>query len=285
MSKAPPRARNAGKVPTRLRSAGCVAGARQQSQPAVAQALAPAAPGAFWWELDASAVRHDDALAFICKTRAAALPHRVLALHGAASNAAATEKQIEDLGLSGRLDVVHLRAPLRVGEGAFSWWPAGGGAAADVETALRGVMKFVAKHGPFHALYGFDQGAAIAAALSSRGVAEAFKGARSWQFVICAAAVADAFDAIDALVEATRQTTPGLSVFDKGSAELPSLHVIGMMDHAHRDDAIRLSKVFAYATNVFHDGGHDVPGPGQGDALFKMTLDAFVTCPMMAPSV
>ena len=39
----------------------------------------------------------------------------MLALHGAASNAAATEKQIEDLGLSGRLDVVHRR--LRVEKG------------------------------------------------------------------------------------------------------------------------------------------------------------------------
>ena len=57
------------------------------------------------------------------------------------------------------------------------------------EKALKGVLAYIERYGPYDGLYGFSQGAAVVTALSKPGVAEGFGSKRTWRFVICACGV------------------------------------------------------------------------------------------------
>ena len=251
----------------------------RDAPPPAAPADAP--PPTWWWEDDASAVQHDDALLLVCRHARAPLPPRVLALHGFDGGVERTNAQLRELGLDGKLDVVHLRGPLATGRG-HGWWPADAPPEA-VARCLRGVLRFVEARGPFVALYGFGQGAAVAAAASATGCAETLGCApRSWEWVVCACAATAGLEAANDAIQRLRGKAAGLHLFRPGAIVMPSLHVLGMRDHAHRDEGVKLSRAFAHATNVFHDGAHEIPPRDRRDALFRETLAAFVVCPFMA---
>lgn len=108
-------------------------------------------------------------------------PLRILALHGRGSNNDITAIQLVSLELHDRCRVDALAAPIDdapysryfslLSERKFRRWWRGAASPDALEPALRGVLAFVDARGPYDGLYGFSQGSALVAALSTPGVA------------------------------------------------------------------------------------------------------------------
>ena len=121
------------------------------------------------------------------------------------------------------------------------------------EAALKGVLAYIERHGPYDGLYGFSQGAAVVTALSKPGVAEGLGSKRTWRFVICACGV----------------PPPG-----DGTVDLPSLQISGARD-PFRSASKALADVYEAPVLLEHAGGHELPLKLRHDAKFKDALDAF----------
>ena len=170
---------------------------------------------AWWWE-----TRETDRDAFASSRHRAHLPRckrtgrplKILALHGRGSNNDITAIQLSSLEIPTRcvadlLSAPHSSSPQSdvfhmLSNREFHQW-------GHDEAALKGVLAYIERYGPYDGLYGFSQGAAVVTALSKPGVAESLGSARTWRFVICACGV----------------PPPG-----DGTVDLPSLQISGARD-------------------------------------------------------
>ena len=214
---------------------------------------------AWWWE-----TRETDRDAFASSRHRAHLPRckrtgrplKILALHGRGSNNDITAIQLSSLEVPTRCVADLLSAPHdsspqsnvfhMLSNRTFHQW-------GHDEDALKGVLAYIERHGPYDGLYGFSQGAAVVTALSKPGVAEGFGSKRTWRFVICAGGV----------------PPPG-----DGTVDLPSLQISGARD-PFRAASKALADVYEDPMLLEHAGGHELPLKLRHDARFKDALDAF----------
>ena len=213
----------------------------------------------WWWE-----TRETDRDAFASSRHRAHLPRckrtgrplKILALHGRGSNNDITAIQLSSLEIPTRcvadlLSAPHSSSPQSdvfhmLSNRAFHEW-------GHDEKALKGVLAYIERYGPYDGLYGFSQGAAVVTALSKPGVAEGFGSKRTWRFVICACGV----------------PPPG-----DGRVNLPSLQISGARD-PFRTASKALADVYEAPVLLEHAGGHELPLKLRHDARFKDVLDAF----------
>lgn len=255
----------------------------------------PTAPR-FWWErrrdaYDADVYRDPRLFPGATKRRSKRdnrLPARVLCLHGSGSNSDVTSVQLFALGAAERFVVDTLSGPVpaapadaafaMLSDGKFySWWDGGPDGSAD--GALAGVLAFIARHGPYDGLYGFSQGANLAAILSAPGIAEHFGHEVSWSFVVCACGVdasnAAAREILYGGAAAERAAAEGDDdPFGPGAAKVPSLHLIGRKD-GYRASSLRAAQCFRSPTVCYHDEGHELPPSLARDPAFHETTRAF----------
>ena len=214
---------------------------------------------AWWWE-----TRETDRDAFASSRHRAHLPRckrtgrplKILALHGRGSNNDITAIQLSSLEVPTRcvadlLSAPHSSSPQSdvfhmLSNRPFHQW-------GHDEAALKGVLAYIERHGPYDGLYGFSQGAAVVTALSKPGVAEGLGSKRTWRFVICACGV----------------PPPG-----DGTVDLPSLQISGARD-PFRSASKALADVYEAPVLLEHAGGHELPLKLRHDAKFKDVLDAF----------
>ena len=214
---------------------------------------------AWWWE-----TRETDRDAFASSRHRAHLPRckrtgrplKILALHGRGSNNDITSIQLSSLEVPTRcvadlLSAPHSSSPQSdvfhmLSNRPFHQW-------GHDEAALKGVLAYIERHGPYDGLYGFSQGAAVVTALSKPGVAEGLGSKRTWRFVICACGV----------------PPPG-----DGTVDLPSLQISGARD-PFRSASKALADVYEAPVLLEHAGGHELPLKLRHDARFKDVLDAF----------
>ena len=123
--------------------------------------------------LDKSASRKGNASALLAPQK---LP-RLLALHGAGANEEVVRLQLSNIGVTeGTFEIICLRAPIAADAGGgtttvenliegpyYSWYNADS-TRDDVIRMLRRVIAFIQDKGPFDAIFGFSQGAAVVAA-------------------------------------------------------------------------------------------------------------------------
>ena len=213
----------------------------------------------WWWE-----TRETDRDAFASSRHRAHLPRckrtgrplKILALHGRGSNNDITSIQLSSLEVPTRCVADLLSAPHdsspqsdvfhMLSNRSFHEW-------GHDEAALKGVLAYIERYGPYDGLYGFSQGAAVVTALSKPGVAEGFGAKRTWRFVICACGV----------------PPPG-----DGTVDLPSLQISGARD-PFRAASKALAGVYEAPVLLEHAGGHELPLKLRHDAKFKERLDAF----------
>ena len=213
----------------------------------------------WWWEsreADRDAFASSRHRAHLPRCKRTGRPLKILALHGRGSNNDITSIQLSSLEVPTRCVADLLSAPHSsnpqsdvfhmLSNRPFHQW-------GHDEKALKGVLAYIERHGPYDGLYGFSQGAAVVTALSKPGVAEGFGSKRTWRFVICACGV----------------SPPG-----DGTVNLPSLQISGARDH-FRAASKALADVYEDPVLLEHAGGHELPLKLRHDAKFKDALDAF----------
>jgi pimeloyl-ACP methyl ester carboxylesterase len=174
-----------------------------------------------------------------------AAPLRVLVLHGRLQSAALLHGRLAPLQrrLAGTAELVFTDAPCCVPGGETrEWWP-GDSCGGGVEAAVACAAAAWASHGPFDALLGFSQGAAVAYLCCARGGA-AFAGLRG---VVLASGYAP---------------EPGDAGGDEAGRllALPSLHLLSEDDASVPAAASRrLAQRFASPALHVHTAGHCVP--------------------------
>jgi hypothetical protein len=213
----------------------------------------------WWWETreaDRDAFASSRHRAHLPRCKRTGRPLKILALHGRGSNNDITAIQLSSLEIPTRcvadlLSAPHSSSPQSdvfhmLSNRAFHEW-------GHDEKALKGVLAYIERYGPYDGLYGFSQGAAVVTALSKPGVAEGFGSKRTWRFVICACGV----------------PPPG-----DGTVDLPSLQISGARD-PFRAASKALADVYEAPVLLEHAGGHELPLKLRHDARFKDALDAF----------
>jgi hypothetical protein len=213
----------------------------------------------WWWETreaDRDAFASSRHRAHLPRCKRTGRPLKILALHGRGSNNDITAIQLSSLEIPTRcvadlLSAPHSSSPQSdvfhmLSNREFHEW-------GHDEKALKGVLAYIERYGPYDGLYGFSQGAAVVTALSKPGVAEGFGSKRTWRFVICACGV----------------PPPG-----DGTVDLPSLQISGAMD-PFRAASKALADVYEAPVLLQHAGGHELPLKLRHDARFKDALDAF----------
>ena len=213
----------------------------------------------WWWEsreADRDVFKASRHRAHLPRCKKTGRPLKILALHGRGSNNDITSIQLSSLEVPTRcvadlLSAPHSSSPQSdvfhmLSNRPFHEW-------GHDEKALKGVLAYIERYGPYDGLYGFSQGAAVVTALSKPGVAEGFGSARTWRFVICACGV----------------PPPG-----DGTVDLPSLQISGARD-PFRAASKALADVYEAPVLLEHAGGHELPLKLRHDARFKVVLDAF----------
>ena len=214
---------------------------------------------AWWWETreaDRDVFASSRHRAHLPRCKRTGRPLKILALHGRGSNNDITAIQLSSLEIPTRcvadlLSAPHSSSPQSdvfhmLSNREFHEW-------GHDEKALKGVLAYIERYGPYDGLYGFSQGAAVVTALSKPGVAEGFGSKRTWRFVICACGV----------------PPPG-----DGTVDLPSPQISGARD-PFRSASKALAGVYDDPVLLEHAGGHELPLKLRHDARFKDVLDAF----------
>ena len=142
----------------------------------------------WWWEsreADRDVFKASRHRAHLPRCKKTGRPLKILALHGRGSNNDITSSQLSSLEVPTRcvadlLSAPHSSSPQSdvfhmLSNRPFHEW-------GHDEKALKGVLAYIERYGPYDGLYGFSQGAAVVTALSKPGVAEGF-GAGAWAFV------------------------------------------------------------------------------------------------------
>jgi pimeloyl-ACP methyl ester carboxylesterase len=188
---------------------------------------------------------------------------RVLCLHGYNGNAQTLRRQMAPLvdGLDDMAEFVCVDAP-SLAAGDFGWWHAKAikGTAAGARRyegwprTREAIISIFARQGPFDGVFGFSQGAALAALLvgsrARNGAVERDRliddtGLLRFDF----AAMVGGFVAAD----------PDLArLYDyKSNDESPSVHIVGRSDAiVPRDASLALAAKFNGPLILEHDGGH-----------------------------
>jgi hypothetical protein len=179
---------------------------------------------------------------------------RMLCLHGYHGNGEVLRGQMR--GWAGALDdlaeLVYVDAP-SLALGDFGWWHAKADTAAPGDPSARRyrgwsrtrvwIARLVAERGPFDGVFGFSQGAALAALLVAASVGGPDAGRLPFRFGI----MVGGFPSQDA------RHAPWLA----GELAAPSLHVIGRADSIVAPQASRaLAARFAAPVIAEHAGGH-----------------------------
>jgi len=232
-----------------------------------------ATPGSgWWWEVDPAAV-------LTCPGSG----KRVLALHDRDSDPRACSVLCGNVGL-GPHDVVCLRGPLSSGD-KYRWWNPQDH--QQIEHALRGVLEFVKKRGPFQILLGVGQAAQIVTGLSARGVCRTLGIDNltnpTWKGVMSVHAVDEDLEAMNAVVKKLRGQKHALSIFWRSGwvDTVPALSVIGMGSDERRDAALRVSRLFKHNTNAVHRGSTIVATDARDDEQFSDLVDGFMVQPFL----
>ncbi|NXT18892.1 OVCA2 Esterase, partial [Syrrhaptes paradoxus] len=210
-------------------------------------------------------------------------PLRLLGLHGYRQSESRFRQRTGALrkALRGRAELVAVNAPHLVpgsgedddgddpprgwwfsGPGTFSAGEAAAAAPAGLEESLAAVAAALAEHGPFDGLFGFSQGAALAAmvcALRARG---------DPRFPVTFAI----------LVAGFVSRAPAHGHFYREPITLPTLHVVGDADAVIAAPLSReLAQRFVEPVVLSHPGGHFVPAAAPQKKAYLGFLDRF--CP------
>mgnify|MGYP000851189965 FL=1 len=231
---------------------------------------------------------------------------KCLFVHGWRSNARVSKEHAKHLNLDTKFQQIHLikgtkhsnEASDELTEGMFlgpwfSWVDDinnddidGKSKEEDLVKALRYVVKFVRKHGPYASAVGFSQGGALVALLSRREVLEKL-GVEGDVFlwksatVVCVASVGLIEVAERAL--GIRLVNDGERIADDEDV-LPSLHIFGLQDERKPQNE-RLMKLFEAKMPsskqlvrhcLYFDGGHGVPKSIMSDEGFHAEYDAWL---------
>ena len=195
---------------------------------------------------------------------------RVLVLHGRSQTAALLHGRLAPLRrrLAGLAELVFADAPCVIpGAGELrEWWPHDGpdGDAQSIDAAVACAAAAWAAQGPFHALLGFSQGAAVAFECCTRNMG--FAGLRG---VVLASGYA-----------------PGRPTEAGPLLQLPSLHLLSEDDAAVPAAASRrLAERFSSPSLHSHDLGHCVPQRAQElQVLFAFLQQLSCPEPAAAPA-
>ena len=171
-------------------------------------------------------------------------PLRVLVLHGRLQSASLLHGRLAPLQrrLAGVAQLVFADAPCVVpGSELREWWPGEAASTSDVDAAVASAAAAWAARGPFDAILGFSQGAAVAFLCCARGGA-AYAGLRG---VVLASGYAPS--SADGDEAATKLALPSLHLMSEDDASVPAA--------ASR----RLAERFATPQLHVHTAGHCVP--------------------------
>jgi pimeloyl-ACP methyl ester carboxylesterase len=175
---------------------------------------------------------------------------RILALHGYQGSADALRRQMRPLGLDA--EIVALDAPA-LADGDFGWWHARDGRYEGWARSRDAIIEACAT--PFDGVFGFSQGAALAALM----VAEV-----AFRFAIMVGGFPSRDPAHAALFARAERYA------------IPSLHIVGREDTIVPPDASRaLAARFRDPTILEHDGGHVIAATDEVRARTKTFLHAF----------
>lgn len=223
---------------------------------------------------------------------AAKRPLRLLCLHGRGSNNDITSIQLVSLNLhtAAKIDLLQGGIEAEPATVAFdqlsqrsfrSWFDDSAG----VERAMLRVLRAIRQHGPYDGIYGFSQGAAVAAFLSIPGIAEKLGGTRDWRFIICACGVATRLAEVRASYMDHRRDSEANQKGENGDAstsspkstiDLPSLHIIG-----EKDPYKNLSRNLVGACDspivVTHPHGHELPVSLRTNSHFQTQVRNFLS--------
>ncbi|HEX4457555.1 MAG TPA: hypothetical protein VIA18_06275 [Polyangia bacterium] len=190
---------------------------------------------------------------------------RVLALHGYHGSADLLRAQLGPLAeaLRARVDFVYVDAP-SLAAGDFGWWHAGSDEAG--ATRYRGwtrtrdwLRQFWRDNGPFDGVFGFSQGAALAALVAGSCASDAAASAAG----SCASDTAAGADGmrcdfammVGGFVSGDARHAPLYDAL-RGQA-LPTLHIIGRADSIVSPARSQLlARRFEQPLVLEHDGGH-----------------------------
>jgi hypothetical protein len=202
---------------------------------------------------------------------------RILCLHGFRGSADTLRRQLAPLAgsLDDLVEFVYVDAP-SLGAGGFGWWRAvAAGTTADQMDAGvgRGMKRYegwqrtrdaiatvFARQGPFDGVFGFSQGAALAAllvGLRSRGrrLGNGPVGATTGVLSLDAPLDFDFAVMVGGFVSADADLAKLYA--ERASYDLPSAHIIGRSDSAvPRVASLMLASKFTNPLLLEHEGGH-----------------------------
>ena len=194
---------------------------------------------------------------------------RMLALHGKGGNAASFERALRPLVDATRdtWEWIFLDGTVsELNPGGRGWWTLRPGERSYSATELPGVeesKELVRSTGPWDGVFGFSQGAMLAALVAADDEANA-RGDSGCAVRECAI-----------IVGAAWPTCEAAKLESMSTARLQSLHVIGSKDGINPpEQARRLASRFGAGARVFeHDGGHIVPMDADALDTYKAFLD------------
>jgi pimeloyl-ACP methyl ester carboxylesterase len=210
---------------------------------------------------------------------------RILCLHGYHGSAQVLQRQMASLtrGLDSLAEFVSVDAPA-LAQGDFGWWHAVEGENGSdredpgVDLPARhyrgwartreGILNVFEHQGPFDGIFGFSQGAALAALLVGLRAGDG-KAIQSFPLNFGFAVLVSGFVCTDVNLA---------KLYDsKLSYNLPSAHIIGRSDYVvPRENSRRLAANFSDALIIEHAGGHVVADTPDVRSQFKDFLERMV---------
>lgn len=136
-------------------------------------------------------------------------------------------------------------------------------------------MRHVEKHGPYDGVFGFSQGAFMAATLCNRTIWQGLFGlpACPFSFCIVSNSALSSLSTACRVVQADGKTLRPLALPVKQDV-VASLHLIGARDR-YRRDSEQNAEAFSDTTSYVHAEGHELPSSLMHDEALHKTLDAF----------
>ncbi|WP_158813983.1 hypothetical protein [Methylocapsa sp. S129] len=198
---------------------------------------------------------------------------RILGLHGYRGSAQILRRQLAPLadGLNDLAEFVSIDAPSLAG-GDFGWWRATAieGAAAEADarvgmgvkryqgwrTTVDAIVAAFARQGPFDGLFGFSQGAALAALLVGLRTRDGSPGSGAKSLAFDFAIMVGGFVSADADLARLYG--------ERANYDLPSAHIMGRSDAIVPGEASSaLASKFRNPLILEHDGGHVIANAPQ----------------------